>query len=166
MPKFAKGQSGNPDGRPPKRETLYKREIKAARQHFADGLLDATEAAMDLARGAYVVLMRDERARKWVKPPSVEDVEHALALAPHTIRVYQQAPDLGAIQLVWERVAGKVAQPHEHEVRQLILQITEDHSAVAEIIRRYIPAEHLPALRDDLDRLEERRRGALSLLAD
>jgi hypothetical protein len=163
---FVKGVVTNPSGRPPGRRTAYKREITAARQHFADGLLDATEAAMDLARGCYVVLLRDERARKWVKPPSLEAVEHAIELAPHTVRVYRQPPDLGAIQLVWERVAGKVPQPHEHEVRQLILQITEDHSAVAEIIRRHIPAESLPALRDDLDRLAERRRGALSLLAD
>jgi hypothetical protein len=157
--------TGNPNGRPPGRETLYKREIKAARDVFGAGLVDATEAAMDLARGAYIVLIRDERARKWVKPPSVEDVDNALALAPHTVRVYQQAPDLGAIQLVWERVAGKVPQPHEHEVRQLILQITEDHSALAEIIRRHIPAESLPALRDDLDRLAERRSRAAGLLA-
>lgn len=163
---FVKGQSGNPRGPAIQAETRYKRQIQESRDHFADGLLDATEAAMDLARGAYVVLLRDERSRKWVKPPSVEAVEHAIELAPHTVRVYQQPPDLGAIQLVWERVAGKVPQPHEHEVRQLILQITEDHSAVAEIIRRYIPAEHLPALRADLDELDERRRGALSLLAD
>lgn len=163
---FVKGVVTNPDGRPPGPKTAYKREIKAARDVFGAGLLDATEAAMDLARGAYIVLLRDERARKWVRPPSLEDVDNALALAPHTVRVYRQPPDLGAIQLVWERVAGKVPQPHEHEVRQLILQITEDHSAVAEIIRRYIPAEHLPALRADLDELDERRRGALSLLAD
>jgi hypothetical protein len=163
--RYVKGQSGNPDGRPPKRETLYRREIKAARDLFGAGLLDVTEAAMDLARGCYVVLLRDERARKWVKPPSVEAVEHAIELAPHTVRVYQQPPDLSAIQLVWERVAGKVPQPHEHEVRQLIVQITEDHSAVAEIIRRYIPAEHLPALRDDLDQLAERRSRAAGLLA-
>jgi hypothetical protein len=58
-----------------------------------------------------------------------------------------------------------VPQPHEHEVRQLILQITEDHSAVAEIIRRHIPAESLPALRDELAELDERRRRAVSLLA-
>jgi hypothetical protein len=153
-------------GRKPGAETRYRRQIAAARDHFADGLLDATEAAMDLARGAYVVLMRDERARKWVKPPSVEDVEHALALAPHTIRVYQQAPDLGAIQLVWERVAGKVPQPHEHEVRQLILQITEDHATIAEIIRRHVPPASLAPVVDELERLARRRQAAAGLLAD
>jgi phosphoribosylanthranilate isomerase len=162
---WTKGQSGNPAGSLPGFRTQYRREVAAARKHFADGLLDATEAAMDLARGAYIVLLRDERSRRWVKPPSLEAVEHALELAPHTVRVYQQPPDLGAIQLVWERVAGKVPQPHEHEVRQLILQITEDHSAVAEIIRRHIPAESLPALRDELAELDERRRRAVSLLA-
>jgi phosphoribosylanthranilate isomerase len=164
--RYVKGQSGNPDGRPPKRETLYKREIKAARDLFGAGLLDATEAAMDLARGAYIVLLRDERSRRWVKPPSLEAVEHALALAPHTVRVYRQPPDLGAIQLVWERVAGKVPQPHEHEVRQLIVQITEDHAAIAEIIRRHIPTEYLAPVAAELERLEERRRGAAVLLAD
>jgi hypothetical protein len=163
---WTKGQSGNPAGSQPGFRTQYKREIAAARKHFADGLLDATEAAMDLARGAYIVLIRDERARKWVKPPSVEDVDNALALAPHTVRVYQQPPDLGAIQLVWERVAGKVPQPHEHEVRQLIVAITEDHAALAEIIRRHIPPESLPAIRDELVQLDERRRGAALLLAD
>jgi hypothetical protein len=153
-------------GRKPTANGRYKREIAAARQHFAGGLLDATEAAMDLARGCYVVLIRDERARKWVKPPSVEAVEHAIELAPHTVCVYQQPPDLGAIQLVWERVAGKVSQPHEHEVRQLIVAITEDHAALAEILRRHIPAEYLAPVAAELERLEERRRGAAVLLAD
>jgi hypothetical protein len=163
---FVKGQSGNPRGKALQAETRYKRQIAAARDHFADGLRDATAAAMDLARGCYVVLLRDERSRKWVKPPSVEAVEHAIELAPHTVRVYRQPPDLGAIQLVWERVAGKVPQPHEHEVRQLIVAITEDHAALAEIIRRHIPAEYLAPVAAELERLEERRRGAAVLLAD
>jgi hypothetical protein len=163
---WTKGQSGNPAGSLPGFRTQYKREVAAARKHFADGLFDATEAAMDLARGCYVVLLRDERSHKWVKPPSVEAVEHALELAPHTVRVYRQPPDLGAIQLVWERVAGKVPQPHEHEVRQLIVAITEDHAALAEIIRRHIPAEYLAPVAAELERLEERRRGAAVLLAD
>jgi hypothetical protein len=163
---FVKGQSGNPRGKALQAETRYKRQIAAARDHFADGLFDATEAAMDLARGCYVVLLRDERARRWVKPPSVEAVEDAIELAPHTVRVYQQPPDLGAIQLVWERVAGKVPQPHEHEVRQLILQITEDHATIAEIIRRHVPPESLAPVVDELERLARRRQAAAGLLAD
>jgi hypothetical protein len=151
-------------GRPPTARGQYKRQIAEARRVFADGLLDVTAHAMDLARGCFLFEVQDKRG-KWVKPDSLAVVERALAYAPDSVRVYQQPPDLGAIQLVWERVAGKVPQPHEHEVRQLILQITEDHSAVAEIIRRYIPAEHLPALRDDLDQLAERRSRAAGLLA-
>lgn len=163
---FVKGQSGNPDGRPPSRQTEYRREIRKARQLFADGLFEVSESAMDLARGCYVVLMRDERARKWVKPPSLEAVEQAIELAPHTIRVYQQPPDLGAVQLVWERVAGKVPQRHEHEIRQLIVAITEDHATLARLIRDAVPPESLPAVVEELDRLESRRALAAGLVAD
>lgn len=151
-------------GRPPTARGQYKREIAAARKLFGNGLLDVSQHAMDLARGCFLFEVQTKRG-KWVKPDALAVVERALAYAPDAVRVYQQPPDLGAIQLVWERVAGKVPQPHEHEVRQLILQITEDHSAVAEIIRRYIPAESLPALRDELAELDERRRRAAGLLA-
>lgn len=152
-------------GRPPTARGQYKREIAAARKLFGDGLLDVSQHAMDLARGCFLFEVRTNRG-KWVKPDSLAVVERCLAYAPDAVRVYQQPPDLGAIQLVWERVAGKVPQPHEHEVRQLIVAITEDHAALAEILRRHIPAEYLAPVAAELGRLEERRRGAALLLAD
>jgi hypothetical protein len=161
--KWQPGQSGNPNGRAAGPKTVYRREIRAATARMGAGLLDVTDALMDLARGHHILLIRTDVG--WAKAETREQFDAALAVGAEAYRVYREAPNLGAIQTVWERVGGRVPQPVDVEVRQLIVHITEDHAALARILQEYVPAEYLEPVLAELERVEGRRRAAAGLLA-
>jgi hypothetical protein len=159
---FAKGMTGNPKGRPPSARGKYRKAIREATDRLGAGLVEVTVALLDLARGHHVLMVRDRKGG-WTRAGSMAQVEAALAAGGAAFRVYQEPPNLGAIQTVWERMAGKVPQAADVEVRQLIVAVTEDHAALARILREHVPAEYLAPVAAELERLDAQRGAALAL---
>jgi len=111
---FQKGQSGNPAGRPPKRDK-FERPIATAEKTIAGWLPELIALKMELARG---VLVED------INPVTGDRA------------VYQKPPDGKAIEYLIDRIMGKPAQRQEHSGQigtyTVDLSETDDSSAETE----------------------------------
>lgn len=161
MAGFKPGQSGNPNGRPPTAAGAYRREIKAARDLMGGALVPVTEALLDAAKGHHI-LMGQAADGSWQRITS-EGVASS-AIQAGLVRVYLADPDLRAILAVHDRIMGRVAQPANAALREVIENAIADHDRIAEIIERHVPAEHLGAIITDIRAIREHRRQAAAVL--
>ena len=162
---FAKGQSGNSRGRPEAPVAQYRRQIKAAKQLMADALVETTTAVCDAATGLWTLLIPGPLGVGWVRATTPEQIDAALAGGERFYRIYQQDPDLAACGVVMDRIMGKVPQPIDVEVRQVLEHATADQDTLACILQEHVPAEYLAPVLDELRRVRAHRRRAVAVLA-
>jgi hypothetical protein len=149
--------------RPPSARTRWKRATVAAKDKLADRLGEVADAALDLALGAYVVLIQDSKG-SWKKPPSDRALD--IALDVEAVRVYRELPDPRGIALVFERVMGREAQPIDVEVTQVIKYLTADQATLIRILEEHVPEEYLEPVLAELRRVREHHREATAVLPD
>lgn len=148
------GKGGaRPNSGPKPNEVKYKRQIAKATDIFGRMLPEAAEATKDLALGAYVLMTFDRNTGQWVRAKS-ETVAN-LAVDSGMFRVYRELPDIKAISIMFERVAGKVPQPIDHRHQVAILHVTEAQSILMRVLEEHVPAEYLAVVRAELARVAE-----------
>jgi len=109
---FQPGKSGNPAGRPPKRDK-FARPIAAAEKRIVDWLPELIDLKMQLARG---VLVED------INPVTGDQT------------VYQKPPDGKAIEYLIDRIMGKPTERREHsgEVGSYVVDLSETDDSSTE----------------------------------
>jgi hypothetical protein len=166
-----KGRSGSggprPNSGPKPKAVKYKRQIAKATDVMGRMLPEAADAVADLARGAYVILIHDPQTKQWIKPSSQKMVNTAIDMGVY--RIYQELPDVRAIQIVFERLMGKVPQPVDITMREAISDVTESQAILMRVIEEHVPDEYLAPIRAELERvadLHSRARTAIGVEAD
>lgn len=144
------GPRKNQIGRPPN-EVKYKGRIAKATDIMGRMLPEAAEATVDLATGAYVLLVYNPRTAQYEKPRTQAITEAAVDAG--LIRVYRELPDIRAIQVMFERLMGKVPQPVDVTVRQAVTDILDAQAILMRVIEEHVPAEYLPQIRAELERV-------------
>lgn len=154
------GRKGGPQpgsGRPPN-EVKYKTKISKATDIMGRMLPEAAQATTDLATGAYVVMVMDRHGE--FHKPTARQLDAALSAGPQYIRVYRELPDVRAIQIMFERLMGKVPQPLDIRVQQAVSDVMETQSILLRLLEEHVPAEYLAPIRAELGRVAELHRDA------
>lgn len=139
-------------GQPPN-AVKYKAKIAKATDIMGRMLPEAATATVDLATGAYVILAYNATANKWEKPRTLEIAQQVVDFG--LFRVYQELPNMKAIEVMFERLMGKVVQPVDITVRQAISQVIDSQSRIMRIIEEHATDETLAAIRADIERVVE-----------
>ncbi len=147
------GRRENQPGRPPN-AVKYKAKISRATDIMGRMLPEAAQATVDLAIGLYVLMISDGLGG-FVPPRTEAQVQAALKGGPALYRVYRQAPDIRAIQVMFERVAGKVPQPLDVRHQLAVEKITEAQTILMRVLEEHVPGEYLPAIRAELARVAD-----------
>lgn len=140
----------------------YKTRIAKATDIMGRMLPEAAQATTDLATGAYVILVYNMRAKKWEKPRTLDIAKDAVESG--FFRVYQELPDIRAIQVMFERLMGKVPQPVDVTVRQAVAEVVSAQDTLMRIIEEHVSDEVLTLIRDDLDRVAGHHTNALTAI--
>lgn len=143
-------------GRPPN-EVKYRTKIAKATDIMGRMLPEAAEATVDLATGAYVLLIQNRKG-EWIKPPSQNIAERSVEYG--LFRVYRELPNIKAIEIMFERLMGKVAQPVDITVRQAVADVTEAQAILMRVIEEHVPSEYLSSIREELDRVAQHHSNA------
>lgn len=138
-------------GRPPN-EVKYKAKIAKATDIMGRMLPEAAAAVTDLATGAYVLMIQNKKG-EWIKPPNQNIAERSIEYG--MFRVYRELPDIRAIQTMFERLMGKVAQPVDVTVRQAVSEVTEAQAILMRVIEEHVPDEYLAPIRAELERVAQ-----------
>jgi hypothetical protein len=151
-------------GRKPTAVGEYLKQIRQSKDMMAGALVDVTDALLDAARGVYRLVIYEPATGEWRNPPSDAVLDNALQNAGSMVRIYREPPDLRAILAVHDRIMGKVAQPINVELREVIENAIADQELIASVLERVVPSEHLGAVITDIRRVREHRRKALAVL--
>lgn len=159
----AKGRSGGTRpgaGRPPN-AIKYQRQIAKATDVMGRMLPAAAQATVDLAGGAYVLLVLDEEGelRK-----ARSQYEFDRAVEDGRFRVYRELPDVKAIQIMFERLMGKVPQPIDVRYQQALDDVVQTQAILMRLLEEHVPAEALTIIRAELGRVAELHRDARAAL--
>lgn len=151
-------------GRKPTAAGNYQKVIRASKDKMAESLVEVTDTLLDMARGCYRLVIFDPASGEWRNPPNDKVMDEALQNAPSMVRIYRETPDLKAILAVHDRIMGKVAQPVNLELREVIENAIADQELIASVLERVVPSEHLGAVITDIRRVREHRRKAAAIL--
>jgi hypothetical protein len=111
-------------GRPPN-EVKYKAKISKATDIMGRMLPEAAAATVDLATGAYYMMVWNGRTKQYEKPRTKEMADRAVEAGGELYRVYREMPDIRAVQVMFERLMGKVPQPVDITVKQAVSEVME-----------------------------------------
>lgn len=139
-------------GQPPN-VVKYKAKIAKATDIMGRMLPEAATATVDLATGVYVLLVYNGKTKKWEKPRTLDIAQKAVDSG--FFRVYQEMPNPKAIEIMFERLMGKVPQPVDITVRKAIDHVIDVQSRIMRIIEEHVPDETLAIIRDDIERMAE-----------
>lgn len=137
-------------GQPPNAQK-YKRQIAKATDTMGRMLPEAAAATVDLATGAYYLLVYNPRTKNYEKPRTEEIADSSVEAG--LIKVYRELPNIKAIEVMFERLMGKVPQPVDVTVRQAVADVMEAQEILMRVIEEHVPAEYLPQIRAELDRV-------------
>lgn len=156
------GARPNPGPKP--NAVKYKAKIAKATDIMGRMLPEAAAAVTDLATGAHIILAYNTRTKKWEKPRTLEIAQRAVDTDMY--RVYQELPNPKAIEIMFERLMGKVPQPVDITVRQAVAEVTEAQAILMRVIEEHVPSEYLSPIREELERVAQHHsaaRAAVSL---
>lgn len=146
-------------GQPPN-AVKYKAKIAKATDIMGRMLPEAAAAITDLATGAHIILAYNTRTKKWEKPRTLEIAQRAVDTDMY--RVYQELPNPKAIEIMFERLMGKVPQPVDITVRQAVAEVISAQDTLMRIIEEHVSDETLALIRDDLARVAGHHNAALA----
>lgn len=138
----------------------FKREIAKTARIMGKGLPEAATATVDLATGAYYLMVWNGRTKQYEKPRTQAIADNCVEIGGDMIRVYRELPDIRAIQVMYDRIIGKVPQPVDVTVRQAVQEVMQAQEYLILIVERYVPEERLAALGDELASVGELHRSA------
>lgn len=144
-------------GRPPN-EVKYKTKISKATDIMGRMLPEAAQATVDLATGAYVLLVFNSKKAAWEKPANMRVAQAAVDMGH--FRVYQELPSMRAVEVMFERLMGKVPQPVDITVRQAVSEVTEAQAILLRVIEEHVPSEYLTPIREELERVAQHHSNA------
>jgi hypothetical protein len=148
-----RGGLREPVGGRPRNEVKYKGKIAKATDIMGRMLPEAAAATTDLAKGAYIVMVYNAKAKRWEKPRTLDIAEKSIDAG--LFRIYQELPDIRAIMVMFERLMGKVPQPVDITVRQAVQEVTEAQAILMRVIEEHVPEEHLAPIRLELERVAQ-----------
>lgn len=154
------GRSGGarPNSGPKPYAVKYKRQIAKTADIMGRMLPEAAQATVDLATGAYVVLIADRHGN--YHKPTEKQLDAALDAGGVYLRVYRELPDVRAIQIMFERLMGKVPQPLDIRVQQAVDDVMQTQAILLRLLEEHVPSEYLAPIRDELGRVAELHRDA------
>jgi hypothetical protein len=94
----------------------------------------------------------------WEKPKSDKVMEGSLGTG--LIRVYREPPSIKAIEIMFDRLMGKVPQPVDITVRQAVAEVTDAQAILMRVIEEHVPSEYLAPIREELDRVAQHHSAA------
>lgn len=121
-------------------------------------LPEAAQATVDLATGAYYLLVYNPRTKSYEKPRTQKIADDSVEAG--LIKVYRELPNVKAIEIMFERLMGKVPQPVDITVRQAVSDVTEAQAILMRVIEEHVPSEYLAPIREELDRVAEHHHSA------
>jgi hypothetical protein len=134
---------------------VYKQEITKATDILGRMLPEAALAVRDLALGARVIMVPRADGLGWEKPASDAQMRAAIERGEGAFLVYRELPDIKALALMFERVAGKVPQPIDVRHQLAIEHVTEAQTILMRVLEEHVPAEYLAPVRAELARVAD-----------
>lgn len=133
----------------------YKRQIAKTAEIMGKALPEAAQATVDLAKGAYYLMVWNGRTKQYEKPRDQRIADSCVEIGGDMIRVYRELPSIKAIEVIFDRLMGKVPQPVDITIRQAIAEVTEVQALLVRVIEEHVPSEYLTPIREELDRVAE-----------
>lgn len=148
------GRRNPPGGRPPN-EVKYKAKISKATDIMGRMLPEAAQATVDLATGAYYLMIWNPKTKTYEKPRTAAVADRCVAIGGDMIRVYRELPSAKAIEIMFDRLMGKVPQPIDITTRQAVGDIMEAQRILMRVIEEHVPEEYLATIRAELERVAQ-----------
>lgn len=144
----------------------YKRQIAKTADIMGKALPEAAQATVDLATGAYYLMVWNRHTQTYEKPRTKAIADAAVETGSEFIRVYQELPSMKAIEVMYERIMGKVAQPVDITVKRAVAEVISAQDTLMRIIEEHVSDEVLTLIRDDLARVAGHHNAALAAVGD